>query len=443
MAHTRWATHGGKTDQNAHPHQDASGKISIVHNGTINNASDLRRELQASGFQFDSQTDSEVIAKLIGMYYSELVASKDDVTKTSTSLVKIATEKALSHCVGTWGLCVMCSDVPDELVVACHGSPLVLGMAHNRTFVASEPAAFSRHTKTFIPMKDGEIAVLHSDGLGLDVSRQLEAPQQTGKQSPEPYLHWTLKECMEQPEAIARALAFGARLGSDKVLLGGLDSNYERLSEIKYLLLSGCGSSLFAARYGERLMRHLGSVHSVCSIDAGELEEKDYPGKLAVTEAGVIVVSQSGETRDVALAVSSALDRGVAVISVVNEIGSSIARATKLGVYCHAGKEHSMASTKTFTSQVTVLALIALWFRQMRDGGKTSVEASRLKEALMRLPLSVGMALKTRAHCKEIAEKLKNKEHCFVLGKGFGEPVAMEGYVSCLFSMKLKSVFAH
>jgi glutamine---fructose-6-phosphate transaminase (isomerizing) len=127
MAHTRWATHGGKTDQNAHPHQDASGKISIVHNGTINNASDLRRELQASGFQFDSQTDSEVIAKLIGMYYSELVASKDDVTKTSTSLVKIATEKALSHCVGTWGLCVMCSDVPDELVVACHGSPLVLG----------------------------------------------------------------------------------------------------------------------------------------------------------------------------------------------------------------------------------------------------------------------------------------------------------------------------
>ena len=219
IAHTRWATHGGKTDENAHPHTDSSGKIALVHNGTLNNSNELRRELIALGHNFDGQTDTEVLAKLIGHYYAQ---------QKEKGSVKDATEKALNRCDGTWGLCILCLDAPDELVVACNGSPLVIGIADDRTFVASETSAFNRYTKNFISMKDGEIGILHSDGRTLDLSRKQRAPDQEVKLSPEPYPHWTLKECTEQPEAIARALGFGGRLGADGVLLGGLDNNREK-----------------------------------------------------------------------------------------------------------------------------------------------------------------------------------------------------------------------
>lgn len=410
IAHTRWATHGGKTDENAHPHVDSSGKIALVHNGTLNNANELRRELQALGHKFTSQTDTEVIAKMIGHIYEKEGCS-----------VKEATEKALAVCDGSWGLCIMCTDSPDELVVACNGSPLVIGIADDRTFIASETSAFNRFTKNFISMKDGEIGVLHADGRTLDLSRKQLAPDQKVILTPAPYPHWTIRECVEQPEAIARALGYGGRLGSEQVYLGGFDSNFERISKIKHMTLSACGTSLNAARYGERLMKHLGSFDSVFSIDAAETEPKDFPCKNNVNETGLIVVSQSGETKDVIRVVNTAIDRGLTVASVVNAVGSLIARTTKLGVYCNAGRENAVASTKAFTTQVTVLALVALWFKQARniiEGKKTSVEENRLRESLMRLPITFGMALKTRDHCKKIAESLKEKEHCFVLGKG-------------------------
>ena len=410
IAHTRWATHGGKTDANAHPHVDSSGKIALVHNGTLNNANELRRMLQAKGHAFTSQTDTEVIAKLIG-----------DIYQNKKISVRDATEEALTLCDGSWGLCIMCTDEPDELVVACNGSPLVIGISDERTFIASETSAFNRFTKNFISMKDGEIGVLHADGRTLDLSRKQLAPDQKVILSPEPYPHWTIRECIEQPEAIARALAYGGRLGADAVYLGGFDTNFERISKIKHMTLSACGTSLNAARYGERLMKHLGSFDSVYSIDAAETEIKDFPCRNNADATGLIVVSQSGETKDVVRVVNNGLDRGITTMSVVNSVGSLIARTTKLGVYCNAGRENAVASTKAFTTQVTVLALIALWFRQTRDkleGGKPSVEAGRLKEALMRLPITFGMALKTRDRCKEIAELLVDKEHCFVLGKG-------------------------
>lgn len=420
IAHTRWATHGGKTDENAHPHNDSSGKIALVHNGTLNNANELRRELQGLGHIFTSQTDTEVIAKLIG-HYRDL----------DQSTVKEATEKALTRCDGTWGLCIMCTDTPDELVVACNGSPLVIGIADDRTFVASETSAFNRFTKNFISMKDGEIGVLHADGRTLDLSRKQIAPDQHVKLSPEPYPHWTIKETTEQPEAIARALGFGGRLGSNRVYLGGLDSNFELVSKIKHMTLSACGTSLHASKYGERLMKQLGCFETVTCLDAAETETKDFPSRGNPTAAGLIVVSQSGETKDVARVVNNAMDQGLTVLSVVNAVGSLIARTTKLGVYCNAGRENAVASTKAFTSQVTVLALIALWFRQAKDKAegriRPSVETTELKEALMRLPISFGMALKTREQCRQIADQLKDAQHCFVLGKGYGEPVALEG----------------
>lgn len=425
IAHTRWATHGGKTDENAHPHTDSSGKIALVHNGTLNNANELRRQLQKDGHVFTSQTDTEVIAKLIGHYHD----LNPDLS------VSNATERALGRCDGTWGLCIMSSDSPDELVVACNGSPMVIGIgSDNRTFVASETGAFNRYTKEFISMKDGEIGVLHSDGRMLDLKRVMKAPDQEILLSPDPYPHWTLKECYEQPEAVARALGFGGRLSSEKVLLGGLDEHFELLSKIKFMTLSACGTSLNAARYAERLMKSINSFNCVYSIDAAETEAKDFasspngePG-----ETGLIVVSQSGETKDVHRVVVTAREKNVTCMSVVNAVGSLIARTTNLGVYLNAGRENAVASTKAFTTQVTVLALVALWFRQTRDlveGRKMkSVEANRLKESLMRLPITFGMIVNsTRPQCKQVAERLKLKEHCFVLGKGYGEPVAMEG----------------
>lgn len=183
IAHTRWATHGGKTDENAHPHVDSSGKIALVHNGTLNNANELRRKLQGMGHKFTSQTDTEVIAKLIGLY-------KDQ----DKSTLQEATEKALLECDGSWGLCIMDIDSPDELVVACNGSPLVIGIGDNRTFVASETSAFNRYTKNFISMRDGEIGTLHADGRTLDLTRKQRAPDQDVKLSPHPYPHWTIKE---------------------------------------------------------------------------------------------------------------------------------------------------------------------------------------------------------------------------------------------------------
>jgi len=419
IAHTRWATHGGKTDENAHPHTDSSGKIALVHNGTLNNANELRRELQSEGHKFSSQTDTEVVVKLIGKYYAQGGMS-----------LKEATELALTKCDGTWGLGIICSDTPDELVVACNGSPLVIGIGNDRTFIASETSAFNRFTKNFISMKDGEIGVLHADGRTLDLSRKQIAPDQQVKLSPDPFPHWTLKELMEQPEAIARALGFGGRMSYEKVLLGGLDQNEKKMSLIKHMTLSACGTSLNAAKYGERIMKHLGSFDSVSSIDAAETETKDFPCINNVSSTGLIVVSQSGETRDVHRVVTNAMEKGVTVMSVVNSVGSQIARTTKLGVYCNAGRENAVASTKAFTTQVTVLSLIALWFREVRDraaGRGPSVAAIQLKESLMRLPIALGMALKSRDQCKEIAKKLEHKEHCFVLGKGYAEPVAQEG----------------
>mmetsp|Transcript_25579 Transcript_25579/g.46327 ORF Transcript_25579/g.46327 Transcript_25579/m.46327 type:complete len:727 (-) Transcript_25579:278-2458(-) len=420
IAHTRWATHGGKTDANAHPHMDSSGNLALVHNGTLNNANELRAELRTLGHEFTSQTDTEVIAKLIGHFIEQ-----------DTLSVKDATEKALTRCDGTWGLCIMCTDAPDQLVVACNGSPLVIGISDDRTFVASETSAFNRYTKNFISMKDGEIGVLHADGRSLDLSRRQIAPDQEVKLSPGPYPHWTIKECIEQPEAIARALCFGGRLGPDKVLLGGLDKDAEKMSKIKNMTLSACGTSLNAAKYAEKLMKDLGSFDRVYSIDAAETEAKDFPKCKDAEESGLIVVSQSGETKDVHRVVNIAQNNGISVISVVNTVGSLIARTTKLGVYCNAGRENAVASTKAFTTQVSALALIALWFRQQKDiaNGKTgrNADTERLKEALMRLPITFGMAMATRDQCKGIAARLMNKRHCFVLGKGYGEPVAMEG----------------
>jgi len=433
IAHTRWATHGGKTDENAHPHSDCEGRISLVHNGIINNANEIRRELQGHGVVFSSETDTEVLAQLIGFVLKTAEQGGNSMS------VKDATAKALSRCDGTWGIAVMGSGKPgveaasgeDQIVVACNGSPMTIGLGLGKTFIASEPAAFNRYTKNFIAMQDGEIGVVRADGSSLDLGRVEKAPELEIQSSPSPHAHWTIKECLEQPAAIARALGFGGRLGDDRIYLGGLDRSKERMHGIKNLILAGCGTSLNASQYGAKLMREYDSFDTAFACDAAEIREHDLPR----TGGGVLAVSQSGETKDVHRAVKQAEKSGMPTISVVNAVGSLIARTTGVGVYCNAGRESAVASTKAFTTQVTVLALIACWFRQLRDemsDGAFSTEpghegTSALVEALQRLPISFGMANRLRPQCAALAKKLEGKEHLFILGKGYGEPIAYEG----------------
>jgi glutamine---fructose-6-phosphate transaminase (isomerizing) len=275
-------------------------------------------------------------------------------------------------------------------------------------------------------MKDGEIGVISAHEHDLDLSRVQTAPDHDIQLTPDPYPHFTLKECLEQPEAIARALSFGARMNAGKVVLGGLDANVELLVAIRHMLLTGCGTSKHAAELGAKIMRDLDCFDGITVLDAAEVRRADIPRR----KGGLLAVSQSGETKDVHRAVKVAEDVGVPRISIVNVVGSLIARSTGIGVYLNAGRENAVASTKAFTSQVTVLALVALWFRQQREERDNLVVSPlrrELLDALQRLPISFGMAFRTREKCKNWAKQLQEKEHLFVLGKGYAEPIAYEG----------------
>mmetsp|Transcript_23612 Transcript_23612/g.72930 ORF Transcript_23612/g.72930 Transcript_23612/m.72930 type:complete len:657 (+) Transcript_23612:174-2144(+) len=418
IAHTRWATHGGKTDENAHPHFDQADRVGVVHNGVIMNADALRAELQALGVHFRSETDTEVIAQLIG---KEMAGGAE---------LRNATERALARCEGTWGVCALSVADPEAVVVACNGSPMNIGLAPGRTFIASETSAFNRHTKNFIAMQDGEIGVVRAGGTSLDISRAETAPDLELRKTPAPYTHWMEREIVEQPAAIARALAYGGRLGEEKVFLGGLDRRRDDMRDVKHLLLVGCGTSMNASFYGAKLMRDLGAFETAQVMDASEVDATDLPP----AHAGILAVSQSGETKDVLRCVQKALGHDVTALSIVNSVGSLIARTTKLGVYLNAGRENAVASTKAFTTQVTVMALLACWFHDLRAADaagenpiKHSPKFTELMASLHRLPISFGMGLRLQDQCKRLAVQLKDAEHVFILGKGYAEPIAREG----------------
>lgn len=434
IAHTRWATHGAKTDCNSHPHTDMHGRVSLVHNGTFTNYYEVKQELLDEGVVFSSQTDTEVAAQLIGHLMGE---GADLLTAVRLALKKLE---------GTWGLCVMARDDPGKIVIARNGSPLCIGYGSSEMFVASETTAFSRYAKRFISLKDGEVAVIKSDSAELNpnddgkeegflqrfpTSRLAVAPDVKVRLSPTPYPHWTLREIMEQPKAVAAALGYGGRVSDDHVYLGGLDSEKDRMLRIKHLLIAACGTSLYASKYGAKLMRSLNSFDSVATEDASECTSDRFSKK----DGGLLVVSQSGETKDVhrVLKTAEELQLEVPTFSVVNSVGSLIARTTKCGVYLNAGRENAVASTKAFVTQVTVMGLIASWFAQNRPEGNRS-KMAELIQSMHRLPIAIGMALRSREQCAKIADKLMSAEHLFVLGRGYGEPIAYEG------ALKIKEI---
>ncbi|KAF4319392.1 hypothetical protein BBO99_00004893 [Phytophthora kernoviae] len=410
IAHTRWATHGAKTDCNSHPHTDMHGRVSLVHN------------------------DTEVAAQLIGHLMGE---GADLLTATRLALKKLE---------GTWGLCVMARDDPGKIVIARNGSPLCIGYGSNEMFVASETTAFSRYTKRFISLKDGEVALIKSDSAELNpnddgkeegflqrfpTSRLSVAPDVKVRLSPAPYPHWTLREIMEQPKSVAASLGYGGRVSDDHVYLGGLEAEKDRMLRIKHLLIAACGTSMYASKYGAKLMRSLNSFDSVATEDASECSSDRFAKK----DGGLLVVSQSGETKDVhrVLKTAEELQLEVPTFSVVNSVGSLIARTTKCGVYLNAGRENAVASTKAFVTQVTVMGLIASWFAQNRAEGNHS-KMLELIQSMHRLPIAIGMALRSREQCAKIADSLLSAEHLFVLGRGYGEPIAYEG------ALKIKEI---
>lgn len=417
IGHTRWATHGAKTDANAHPHTDTKKRLAIVHNGVITNYAALKNELKERGLAFVSETDTEVIAQLIGRYLDDGLGLVDAVKAT------------LGRLEGTWGLAVLSPLLPGAIIVAKNGSPICVGLSDGKAFVASEPAAFGLSTRDFIALENGEMAVVRANQHGFDLSRLEKAPADVIASSPDPFPHWTIKEIMEQPDAIRRTLNYGARLKDDStVKLGGLERNTTELLSIKHLVIAACGTSYHAALYGALAMRAMDAFDTVQVIDASELTSNHF----ASQGAGLLVISQSGETKDVHRAVVMAQELGVPTFSVVNAVGSLIARATKCGVYLNAGREHAVASTKAFVTQVTALELIAVWFAERR--GNELHRRRDIVSQLHRLPMNFERTLALREDCQRLAASLVDKQHLFVLGKGVGEPIAREG------ALKIKEI---
>lgn len=417
IAHTRWATHGGKTDKNAHPHMDRKNRVALVHNGVIQNATELRNELVKNGISFRSETDTEVIVQLIGAY---LDAGHDFIE---------AIKKTTSRLEGTWGVCILHKDKPDLIVAARNGSPLLIGVGKEQMFIASEASAFSQHTKEFVSLENGEIAIIKM-GMTMDVSRIERAEVENVNMTPDPWAHWTIKEIMEQPDAISKTLNYGGRFDDEQtVKLGGLDVNKTTLLKIQNLIITGCGTSYHAGLYGAHIMKWLKSVDTVQVIDSAEV----YHETLPQFNGGLLCLSQSGETKDVMRALAIAQESNIPTFSIINVVGSQIARLTRCGIYLNAGREVGVASTKTFTCQVAALCLVAIWFSQNRNGD--TAKRQHAITALQRLATNTGMLLRnSRTTCAKIADRLKTAPRCFILGKGFAESIAREG------ALKIKEI---
>lgn len=426
MGHTRWATHGAKTDTNSHPHMDHTGKISLVHNGIIENYYDLKEELKKQGIKFHSQTDTEVIVNLISVYY------------TQYNHMEKAIKKAVSRLEGTWGLVIMCTDKPNNLYCSRHGSPLLIGFGGDFLMVASEQSGFSGYVNNYVCLNDGDTIVLRKDSVTkkvlfekADVYDLKDIVITDSQSTPDPYPHWTIKEIHEQYEASIRAISLGGRLVDDNsVRLGGLYANKEELLKLDHLILLGCGTSLHSGYHAVHYFKDLCNFSTVQVFDGAEFEEEDIPNE---GNTGLLFLSQSGETKDLRGCLEVGKDKNLFMIGVINVVDSLIAREVDCGTYLNAGREVAVASTKAFTSQVILLSMIAIFFAQIHNINKKK-RKSYIKN-IHQLSMDIKQTVsKCDKECKEIANYLSEKEHCFVLGKNQYKSIGMEG------SLKMKEI---
>ena len=421
IAHTRWATHGAPTEKNAHPHVDMSGSIAIVHNGIIENYREIKEGLIEQGITFDSDTDTEVLAKLIGTFY--------------TGEVITAVRQALQVVRGTYGIVVSSSHHPNQIVVARMGSPIVLGLAVDGNFVSSDPSALLMHTKDVVYLEDNECAVLTKDSYKISTikgeSRHrapetiewgVEAVQKQG------FEHFMLKEIFEAPQVIENTIRGRLILEKGRVKLGGVEPVLQRLSEINRLMIIGCGSAYYAGQVGRYMLEEYAGLPVEVELGSEYRYKKNLPDK----NSAVMAVTQSGETADTLASIRSAKQQGLLTLGIVNAVGSSIARETDAGVYNHAGPEVAVASTKAFISQLTVFVLLTLLIG--RERGMSQAEGEQIARELRELPKIITEYLKQADSIKKVAEKYAHYRDVMYIGRKMHAPIAYEG------SLKLKEV---
>ncbi|WP_421773894.1 glutamine--fructose-6-phosphate transaminase (isomerizing) [Gracilimonas sp.] len=425
IGHTRWATHGEPNDINSHPHTGQKGKLALVHNGIIENYNTLKKKLSDQGYTFYSETDTEVLTKLI-----ESFLEKD------ASDLKKAVQLALHQVNGTYGIALVHSDFPDQIVVARKGSPLLLGVGEGEMLIASDASAVAAYTDKVIYLDDGEIAVIRKDDYTVESADQIELSKEIHELALSleeiekgGYDHFMLKEIFEQPKALSDCLRGRINADEGTVTLGGIEGIMDQLVNARRIIIAACGTSWHSGLVGEYLFEYLAKI----PVEVEYASEFRYKEQLIGEGDVMIVISQSGETADTLAALREAKARGALVLGVVNVVGSTIARETDAGVYIHAGPEIGVASTKAFTAQVTVLTMMAIklgLYKKTIDNKK----AKKLIGELSQIPAKIEEILEHTDEIKKISNLFSYAPNFLYLGRSYSFPVALEG------ALKLKEI---
>jgi glucosamine--fructose-6-phosphate aminotransferase (isomerizing) len=433
MAHTRWATHGAPTECNAHPHTDNTGRIALVHNGIIENYASLKKFLTDKGHTFQSQTDTEVLAVLIGDLYTDLKARNH--IPPGVSVLQRAVQAALHEVTGTYGIAVICKEEPDTLVVARKGSPLIVGVGADEYIVASDASAIVEHTRQVIYLNDNEMAVLKPgsfrtttiDDITISpVISQLENKLEEYELGD--YEHYMLKEIFEQPNSIRNCLRGRCEQKEGRIVLGGLSDHTRDLVRARRFILTAQGTAWHAGLMGDYLLEDLAKV----SAEATYASEFRYRNPLVEEGTVVVAISQSGETADTLAALREAKEKGALALGIINVVGSTIARETDSGIYLHAGPEIGVASTKAFTCQLAVLTMLSVYVGRRRF--MSQAQCQEIIDGLCAIPEQMEKVLKQSELVKDIAAEFVDRENWLFLGRGYHYPIALEG------ALKLKEI---
>jgi glutamine---fructose-6-phosphate transaminase (isomerizing) len=428
ISHTRWATHGSPNDSNAHPHLDGSGKISLIHNGVIENYLSIKERLIGKGHKFLSETDTEVLVHLIQECY-------EGAKPNGERRILDAVRSALKQVTGTYGIAVLCSDYPNVLIGARRGSPLVIGIGKNENFLSSDVSAFLTHTRDAVYLNDYDIAMLKAEDFSVEQLDEREVKIQISKVEQDAeamdkgtFPHFMLKEIFEQPLAMENAMRGRINREESSAALGGLNLTNTELRNIDRIIMTSCGTSWHAALVGEYLIEEIACVP--CEVEyASEFRYRNPP---IDKHTLLFAITQSGETADTLAAMREAKRKGHRALGICNVVGSTIARESDGGIYLRAGPEVGVASTKAFTSQVTILALLALHLGRLHHLSAT--EGSKFLEELVSIPGKIKKILEHSDQIKKIAEKYANARDFLYLGRQFNFPVALEG------ALKLKEI---
>lgn len=433
ISHTRWATHGPANDRNAHPHLSSDGTVAVVHNGVIENYSILKRQLMQAGVEFASDTDTEVIAQLVAQHLAELREGRDG--ELSTRVFIDALSKALAMVKGTYGLAVVSPLFPGVVLGARLGSPLVVGVGHNEHFLASDPSALVSNTDRVVYLQDHQLCVLTvEDWHVLDQDRTrvdaqvLQFEWDAGDSDKGTFEHHMLKEIYEQPEALENALRGRLDEANASAHFGGLNLSTHQLRDVDRIILTACGTSYHAALVGEYLLEEFARI----PVEVEYASEFRYRNPPIERNTIVIALTQSGETADTLAALRESKRKGHTTLALCNVVGSSIAREADGGVYLHAGPEVGVASTKAFTNQVAVLAMLALHFGRLRH--LSSLQGQQVIRELRSIPDIVRRTLECDDKVRKIADKYAQVSNFLYLGRQYQYPVALEG------ALKLKEI---